>query len=429
MALRLFLFFLVVTGSFHARANEVAQAELGRLLFFDKILSGNKNISCATCHHPLTFSTDRLSLGVGEGGQGLGASRTTGPNWNPIHERVPRNSPALFNIGAAEYIVFFHDGRVRVDPSQKSGFATPAKGLLPMGLESALAAQAMFPVTSPTEMAGQRGENAIANFAARGNLPKLWEALAQRVREIPEYFFYFTEAYGDIQRPQDIQMVHIANALAKFETLAFQSLESPFDHYLSGDASKMSPSELKGMSLFYGKAQCARCHSGLLQTDHNFHSIGLPPIGAGKGSGWNGLDDFGLELTTGDPNHRYKFRTPSLRNVALTGPWGHNGAYNTLKGIIKHHLNPLNGLQTYDPAQTLLPYRQDLSAIDFLLLQHEPTLLAIYQSVDLYPIQLTEEEINNLVAFMGALTDPKSMDLSHLIPMRVPSQLPVFDFQ
>ncbi|MEO1573453.1 MAG: cytochrome-c peroxidase, partial [Pseudomonadota bacterium] len=92
-----------------------AQAALGQLLFFDKILSGNRNISCATCHHPLAGSGDGLALPVGEGGRGVGITRNTGSGDAAIHERVPRNAPPLFNLGAREFTVFFHDGRLAVD--------------------------------------------------------------------------------------------------------------------------------------------------------------------------------------------------------------------------------------------------------------------------------------------------------------------------
>ena len=121
---------------------------LGRLLFHDKILSGNLNISCATCHHTLADTGDGLSLSVGEGAQGLGVTRNTGTGGNAVHERVPRNAPHVFNLGAMEFTRMFADGRVAVDPSQPSGFMSPAGDDLPVGLENVLAAQAMFPVTS-----------------------------------------------------------------------------------------------------------------------------------------------------------------------------------------------------------------------------------------------------------------------------------------
>jgi cytochrome c peroxidase len=174
------------------------KVELGRLLFFDKILSGNENISCATCHHSLTDTGDGLSLGVGEGGRGLGVARDTGSEDDAIHERVPRNAPAIFNLGAREFQKMFHDGRVEVDPSEPSGFRSPAGEDLPLGLENVLAAQAMFPVTSPTEMAGQGTENEVAIAAAAGHLPEVWELLAARLRLIPTYVDLFRLSFEDV---------------------------------------------------------------------------------------------------------------------------------------------------------------------------------------------------------------------------------------
>ena len=120
----------VVDADYHNAGNpSAAKVEVGRLLFFDKILSGNRNISCATCHHPRHGSSDGVALGFGEGARGLGPQRRPGSTIDSsVHERVPRNSPALFNLGAREYTRMFHDGRVEVDTNgyYESGFVSPA---------------------------------------------------------------------------------------------------------------------------------------------------------------------------------------------------------------------------------------------------------------------------------------------------------------
>jgi cytochrome c peroxidase len=95
-----------------------AKVALGNLLYFDKILSGNGNISCATCHHPFGSTSDGLSLPVGEGGRGFGVARDTGAGSDAVPERVPRNSPHVFNLGAREFTRMFHDGRVETDPEE-----------------------------------------------------------------------------------------------------------------------------------------------------------------------------------------------------------------------------------------------------------------------------------------------------------------------
>jgi cytochrome c peroxidase len=108
-------------------------AEIGRLLFYDPVLSGNRNISCGTCHHHELASGDGLALGVGEGGAGIGPKRTTGQGADLIEKRVPRNAPALFNLGARDISVLFHDGRLSVDDIFGNGFNSPAEEYLPQG--------------------------------------------------------------------------------------------------------------------------------------------------------------------------------------------------------------------------------------------------------------------------------------------------------
>ncbi|MCL4221765.1 MAG: hypothetical protein KJZ65_10410 [Phycisphaerales bacterium] len=411
---------------------------LGRLLFHDKILSGNMNISCATCHHSLTDTGDGLSLSVGEGGMGMGITRNTGVDEDAIVERVPRNAPHLFNLGATQVTVMFHDGRVQVDPSWPSGYFSPAFMMLPLGLDSVLAAQAMFPVTSAVEMAGGQGENPVADAALFGNLPLVWHLLAQRVRGIPEYADLFIEAFDDVDSASDITMVHIANAIAAWEDGVFRAIDTPFDRYLRGDHSAMSQSAIRGMNIFYNVAHCDDCHSGSLLTDQQFHAIGMPQIGPGKHHNLpgfiDGRDDIGREGITGDENDRLKFRTPGLRNVALTGPWGHDGAYNTLEAVVRHHLDTDLALQNYDVTQVALPSRPDLDAIDFIVHNDPVRRQMIAQASELRSQpgallrpRLSERQFADLMDFLHALTDPHSLDLRHTIPMSVPSGLPVFD--
>ncbi len=415
-------------GEFTPR--DPARVALGRLLFFDKVLSGNLNISCATCHHPLLGTGDGLSLPAGEGARGLGVTRDTGSEGDEIPARVPRNAPPLFNLGARQFTRLFHDGRVEEDPGAPGGFRTPAGHQLPDGLESALAAQAMFPVTSGTEMAGQPGENPIADAAGAGLLAGpggVWDRLARRLRAIPEYVALFREAFPEVVEAGDITFVQAANAIAEFEAEFWRADASPFDQFLRGARGAMSPRQKRGMRLFYGRAGCAGCHSGLFQTDHRFHAIAMPQAGPGKGQGATGYEDFGREGVTGDPGDRYRFRTPSLRNVVLTGPWGHDGAYATLEAVVRHHLNPVRSLREYDPGQLVLPSREDLDAIDLVVMEDPGAVAAIGAANELAPVRLRRGKLRDLLAFLGALTDPASLDLRSDVPRRVPSGLPIFD--
>jgi cytochrome c peroxidase len=354
-------------------------------------------------------------------------TRDTGSLETAIHERVPRNAPPLFNLGSSEFRRMFHDGRVEVDATQPSGFRSPAGDDLPLNLENVLAAQAMFPVTSTTEMAGQGTENEVALAAEAGDLPAVWEILAARLRDNLVYVQLFLAAFEDLQSPSEITFAHAANAIAAFESRAFRADNSPYDRYLRREPQALSARARKGLQLFRGKAGCSACHSGDFQTDHQFHAMAMPQIGPGKGDGAKGHEDFGREQVTGDPEHRYAMRTPSLRNVALTGPWGHDGAYNTLEAIVRHMLNPVGSLYTYDRHQAVLPYRQDLAEIDFLVLEDPDAMAAIAAQCKQEPVQLTDRELRQLMDFLHALTDPSSVDLRASVPAAVPSGLPLAD--
>jgi cytochrome c peroxidase len=414
-----------------------ALVELGKNLFFDKILSGNLNISCGTCHHVLTDTGDGLSLPVGEGGRGLGVTRDTGSGDDAIHARVPRNAQPIFNLGRKDFDFSFHDGRINICPDVPSGFCSPAGDALPEGLDNILAAQAMFPVTSAEEMAGQEGENDQADAAAAGNLPQVWEEIAIKLRTTNDgaYEDLFKAAYPDVAWPDGITYVHAANAIAAFETVAWRFDNSPFDRYLRGDKTAMSPSAKRGMFIFYGNGGCSACHSGKFQTDQDFHAIAMPQIGPGKGDNQDGYmdgrDDFGRERVTGDSNDRFKFRTPTLRNVTLTPPYGHAGAYNTLEAVVRHHLDPGNSLYNYDQTQAVLPSRPDLDAEDFVVMNDANRLYAIEfaarNEVALQALDLNERQFANVIDFLHALTDPAAIDLRRGMPASVPSGLPLAD--
>lgn len=406
---------------------DAARVELGKLLFFDKVLSGSFNIACATCHHPFAGTADGLSLSVGEGARGTGVTRNTGSGADAIPERVPRNAPALFNLGARAFDTLFHDGRVQPDPGMPSGFASPAGFDLPPGLDNALAVQAMFPVTSGTEMAGQPGENPVADAAAAGDLPLVWELLAARLRGIDGYVARFVAAFDDISDPSDISFVHAANAIAAFEAATWRADDSPFDRFLRGQRGALSVTQRHGMRLFYGRAGCGACHGGALQTDHSFRAIAMPQVGPGKGDGPSAYEDFGRERVTGLVADRYRFRVPSLRNVALTAPYGHDGAYDTLQGVVRHHLDPVTALYDFDAGRAIIPSRTDLDAHDYYAATDASILASISAANELAPTPLRDHEFRAIVAFLHALTDPAMLDLRRDVPASVPSGLPVAD--
>ncbi|MDH3305841.1 MAG: cytochrome-c peroxidase [Gammaproteobacteria bacterium] len=413
-------------------APDVEKVQLGAQLFFDKILSGNLNISCATCHHPFAGTADGLSLPVGEGGRGFGVTRDTGQGSDAVHERVPRNAPALFNLGARQFAALFHDGRVQLSAAFPNGIESPAGLDLPEGLDNPLAVQAMFPVTSATEMAGQAGENPIADAAAAGNLAGtdgVWAQLAERLQGIDGYVEQFIAAFDDVRSADDIRFTHAANAIAAFEANSWRADNSPFDRFLRGERVAMSASALLGMRIFYSadKGNCVSCHGGVFQTDHSFRAIAVPQLGPGKGDGAFGYDDFGRQRVTGDRTDRYRFRVPSLRNVAQTAPYGHSGAFNTLEAMLRHHLDAVASLYDYDAGQVVVPARPDLDAQDYLATSDANVLTGIAAANQLAPVRLTEREIRQLIDFLHALTDPAMLDRRADVPKSLPSGMPLAD--
>lgn len=427
----------VPSPSYDFRESSPEKVELGRVLMFDKILSGNRNISCGTCHHSLAGTGDGLSLPIGEGGRGVGVTRNAGTGADLVHERVPRNAPQVWNLGDRSFHTVFHDGRVSTIGGSgfPSGCKSPAGMDLPENLENVLACQAMFPVTSATEMAGQAPENPIAIAAASGDLPLVWELLAQRLRAIPEYVAMFSAAFpGEINSAADIEYSHAANAIAAFEGVAWRADNSPFDQYVRGDQHALSKNEKEGMKLFYrgdrNGHSCAECHSGLYQTDQQFHAIAMPQIGSGRGSGANGFEDYGREQVTGLASDILRFRTPSLRNVALNGPYGHGGAYNSLRAVVEHHLDPVGSLYAYNAnRQAVLPTHPTLDAENYRAMDDPAIVDFIASYNELAPFAFTDREVDLIIDFLHALTDTRSLDLrsDQDVVRGVPSKLPLDD--
>ena len=393
-----------------------AEAMLGQALYFDPIVSGNKDISCATCHHPQLQTGDGLPLPIGTKGQGLGLDRIKAPD----RDFIPRNAPDVFNRGNPEWHTMFWDGRVEQLPD--GSFKSPAGDQLPDGLKNVLAVQALFPPTSQDEMRGKKGDirvdgqpNELAEVDG-SNFTEIWNRLMNRILSIPEYRQMFKDAYGD----REYTIVDFGNAIATFEAYEFTYTNTPWDEYLRGNKRAISNEAKLGALLFYGKANCSSCHSGNLFTDQKYHNIAVPQFGPGKNEGGY---DYGRYNVTGDPNDKYKFRTPPLRNVAVTFPYMHDGAYKDLKMAIKHHTNPEYYLRNYNPQENNIP-----DELIPTLKNSEADIQDMLSTVDIQPVHLTDLEIEYLVAFLNALTSPDLYDdskISKSIPDSVPSGLPV----
>jgi cytochrome c peroxidase len=406
-------------------AVDEAEARLGQLLFYDPILSGNRSVSCATCHHPRFATSDGLSLGLGDGGIGLGPDRRADPA-NLPEQRIPRNSPALFNMGAHEMTVMFHDGRIEADPSRPSGLRTPLEDEMVEGFANLLSAQTMFPVLSADEMAGHYQENDVSTAVRQGRITGAggaWDVISKRVEAIPEYRAMFEAVYPEIAGGREVRFTDISNAVAAFVAFEWRSDLSPFDAHLRGEAALPDPA-MRGLALFYGDAGCATCHSGPLLTDHGFHAMGTPQLGPGKAERFESHQlDIGRMRVTGRAEDAYAFRTPSLRNVARTGPWGHAGAHDDLAAFLRHHADPVAGLEAYEP-QAVLPVLEATKP-DWTVMERAALRAEIAAAVTQTPVALDEARIAELVAFLDSLTDEAAIVGRLGIPETVPSGLPV----
>ena len=402
----------------------VAEAQLGQLLFYDPILSGNLNVACATCHHPKLGTSDGVSLSFGDGGIGMGPARKADPS-NPPEQRIPRNAPALFNLGAREFTVLFHDGRLEMDATKPNGLRTPMDEDMVAGFASLLSAQTMFPVLSRDEMAGSWRENDVARAVRQGKITGTdgaWDLLARRVALIPAYATEFAKVYPHIEDPQDIGFTDISNAIAVFMAHEWRSDTAPFDAVLQGTLQLEGDAAL-GQSLFYGVAGCSSCHRGAFLTDHKFHAMGVPQIGPGKAATFETHNrDDGRFRVTGKTEDRFAFRTPSLRNIALTAPYGHAGAHRNLAEFIADHVDPASGLTRFDPSQVILPA---FDAEDFAIIQDRSETDAILAAVERPKMDVSTADIAKIVTFLDSLTDPIAIQGRLGVPDKVPSGLAV----
>ncbi len=311
---------------------------LGRKLFFDRRLSLNNTLSCAMCHVPEQgFSNNELATAVGIEGRS-----------------VRRNAPTLYNVGYATRL--FHDGR-----------------------EDKLAQQVWGPLLAKNEM---------------GN-PSIGHVI-NKIKALPDYTGLFESAFAG----SGPGMQSIGDALTAYQ-LTLNAADSPFDRwYYGGDDAAVSQQVKQGFDMFLCKAACCGCHlvgeDHALFSDYGMHNTGIGYLSSAvdeQGTqtvqlapgvfvqvdkrliaavGEPAMADLGLYEITEDPADRWKFRTPTLRNVALSAPYMHDGSIATLREIVRFYNR--GGVHN--------------ELLDLLI----------------QPLHLDEEEIDALVAFLQALT-------------------------
>jgi parallel beta-helix repeat protein len=315
------------------------KVELGKLLFFDPILSDDNTLSCAHCHHPHLGFSDGLPRSRGRGGKGAGRERTGGIE-------LTRGAPSLWNT------VYNHrqfwDGRA-----------------------AHLEEQARMVITTPEEVNADPAE------------------LVRELKAIPEYRALFDKAFGG-KDGEAITFKNITYAIAAFQR-TLVSFNSRFDRYAAGDGSALSPQEKRGLKLFLSpKTRCNECHGIPTFANRDFKVIGVPdpkdgPADVAKPEAERGRG--------GGPNGAFKI--PTLRNIALTAPYMHNGAFETLEEVLDFYSGGGGRGLGLD-----VPLQDD----------------------KIRKFALTPQEKADLIAFLLALTDDSALPE---IPQRVPSGLPV----
>ncbi|HKK27501.1 MAG TPA: cytochrome c peroxidase [Gemmatimonadota bacterium] len=388
-----------------------ALVRLGRLLAFDPILSGNRDIACMTCHVPGLATGDARSLAIGTGAAGIGPERV-----HPEGTFVSRNAPPLFDLGLLDHL--FWDGRVEV--GRDGRLHTPAGGRLTPDMRrtlrfGAVSALPMFPVVVRAEMRGRAGQNELADLGDE-DYAGVWAGLMRRLGRIPEYRRLFEAAYPG-RRFDEMSFAHAANAIGGFLVDAFTFDDAPWDRFLEGDRGALSREQLRG-ALDFLQAPCARCHDGPLLSDDDFHDVALAQFGPGEGDGPSGRDDFGRMRATGDPADRYRFRTTPLRNVELTGPYGHAGQFADLPAFIDHYSRNAARLRAYADADIPEPLLRGT------LVENREAVLAARDTLIL-GAEFDSTFVREVTAFMRSLTDERARHLEDLVPHSVPSGLPV----
>jgi cytochrome c peroxidase len=273
--------------------SSVSKIALGKMLFYDPILSGKKDVACATCHHPSTGYSDGLDLSIGVNATGFGSNRHfLSPNTIAF---VKRNSQTILNTA--------------FNGINAAGIYNPSTA--PMFWDSrtqSLENQSAGPIATLEEMRGNTYSEAVA-----------LDSVVARLRNVAEYRTLFQNAFGNAQ---SITAVNLGKALASFERTLITA-NSPYDRYQNGDKSALTAQQIQGMQSFRD-AGCAGCHTGDMFSDYQLHVLSVPDNAKNK------VSDAGA-------NNTYAFRTASLRNLQFTAPFMHSGVFQDLNQILQFY--------------------------------------------------------------------------------------------
>ena len=405
--------------------------QLGLKLFYTQALGGQQDSACVTCHHPSLGGGDAIPMSIGVNADNpelLGPGRT-----RPDGPKVPRNAPTTFNSGLWDQVMFW-DGRVESrgktpganggdgfgirTPDTPYGYPDPQAGA------NLVEAQSRFPVTAEAEMRGfdfgaETGNTLeVRDEHARELLAQIIGDYGEERGTLPtnDWPAEFRKAFGSDQPVEElVTFENIVHAIGEYERSQV-FVDTPWKAYVQGDDDAISETSKQGALLFFGAGNCSTCHTGGFFTDEQYHALAIPQIGVGKASGVYGDDDWGRYLETHNPDDKYAFRTPTLLNVEVTGPYGHDGAYDTLEKIVRHHLNPEKAIDSYDFSQldpairTVNAERYTRQALEQVKKNRENGVKTVSD------INFSDEQVASLIAFLHTLTDPCVKDRACLAP-------------
>lgn len=290
---------------------------LGRQLFFDPILSGNQSLSCASCHRTELAFTDGLAVSTGV-----------------RQAKGKRSAPSLLNVG-------FH-----------------YKGLFWDGRSPSLEEQALHPVSDPVEMAAS------------------WPLVEIRLRNHPGYYLQFQRAFG-IEQPAELTKELVGKALAQFQRTLI-SADSKFDRVMA-QKEQFTPQEQRGWTIFFDAgypetpmAECSHCHTDPLFTNLAYENNGLdeaPNPDDFPDAGRGGITEIASDMG--------RFKVPTLRNIAVTAPYMHDGRFATLEEVIDHYNAGGHHAENVNP--------------------------------NVRPLRLADQDKQDLIAFLHTLTDSTAL--------------------
>lgn len=293
-------------GPFVGVDTQEAMIDLGFRIMFDERLSRPHGVACGTCHDPFLGWGDSRPQGKGVQDNSLsgvgheGTIAVEGARFKTI--LTPRNTPTIYNSHL--FTNLFWDGRA-----------------LDLGH------QAQFPFEAGPEMNSSWDEHILPIM-----------------QDDTEYQGLFEAAFGP--GAEHINQVNASLAVGAYEA-TITVFDTPYDAFLAGDAGALTPQQQEGHDLFFGKADCGRCHPAPFLTDFSFHNTGVPEAGVNALNGvvdlgfgqrtdleLIGTQEGGTEIAVDEPENYAKFKTPQLRMVSVTGPYMHNGALLTLEDVV-----------------------------------------------------------------------------------------------